>query len=199
MSGWDSCARTSHVRNFSAQVFYLAVDPRQRYHIPDDCLASSLGIVSEPTCEPLDIAGPADETVQPTNLDVVIMSNPSDDSDRAPNPDEAGSDRDSSPSCVLVERPRSRSPRRQRPRIRADKVDLSLKFCMRCGARTIVPPTEDDIDYTIGDPMTHMLPCKACNMVYFWQPGGEIAMSEKDLLEHVNVKVDAGYAGLSRL
>ena len=162
-------------------------------------LAECMAIVGQPTTDPVeDIAGPADETAQPTIVDGVAMnSNPSGDVDREPNPDdEADFDRDSSPSVEYAGPARSRSPRRQGLPIRARNADLSLKFCMRCGARTLVPPL-DDVDRSFQ--MTMWVCCRACHMTVCWEPGGAITASEEDVLKPVTAKVDADYAGASRV
>ena len=165
-------------------------------------LVECMDIVNQPTSDPReDIAGPADERAQPTMVDDVAMnSNPSGDVDREPNPDdEADWDRDASPSVEYAGRARSRSPRRQGLRIRSSNADLSLKFCMRCGARTLLPPLEDIDNCDRGSPMTVWVDCRACHMTVCWKPGGDITASEADVLHPVTAKVDAGYAGTSRV
>ena len=183
------CCRASAIRQMS--------DAAQR---AAQLLAECMDNVNQPTSDPReDFAGPGDERAQPTMVnDVAMNSNPSGDVDREPNPDdEADWDRDASPSVEYAgPAPRSRSPRRPGLPIRARNADLSLKFCMRCGARTLVPPL-DDIDRSSR--MTIWVCCRACHMTVCWEPGGAITASEDDVLKPVTAKVDAGYAGASRV
>ena len=186
------CCRSSAIRQMS--------DAAQR---AAQLLAECMDNVNQPTSDPReDFAGPGDERAQPTMVDDVAMnSNPSGDVDREPNPDdEADWDRDASPSVEYAgPAPRSRSPRRQGLPIRARNADLSLKFCMRCGARTLIPPLLEHFYCETGSPVTLWVDCRACHMALRWTPGGDITASEADVLHPVTAKVDAGYAGTSRV